>query len=388
MTIEGPNGYTRAGGSCSGPAGSGALGAGGQTFTRNRRTADHAPGVPAALFARTRNHIVSTGSVLVVNWETVVVWARTSGAGKEFESSIWRVYVAAPATSDQSKLIAWPGGNSASAAGPTNAGAGSVAGAGGVTVSVAVLDTAFETAVSVTAVDVATEEVVTANVALVAPAGTVTLAGTEASAAFALERLTSAPPAGAPEVRVTVPWDGLPPTTLAGLTLTAERLAGGGTGFTVSVAVLVTALKTAVIVTGVDAATEVVVTAKVALVAPAGTVTLAGTEATVAFALESVTSAPPAGAPEVRVAVPWEAFPPTTFAGLTLSAERLAGAGAASGVNLREFDQGPAPPALTARTLQWNCCWGRPLTAAWETATVWVWVRGAVKLFESSTWRL
>src|SRR5689334_650057 len=75
-----------------------------------------------------------------------------------------------------------------------------------------------------------TAEVVTAKVTLDAPAVTVTLAGTPATAGFALLRLTSAPPLGAPLVNVIVPCDVLPPTTEVGLTLTAERLAGDGGG--------------------------------------------------------------------------------------------------------------------------------------------------------------
>ena len=68
---------------------------------------------------------------------------------------------------------------------------------------------------------------------------------------------------------------------------------------------------------------------KVALVAPTGTVTLASTLATALLLLESVTSAPPEGATAVKVTVPVEELPPTTDVGLTLTADRLAGAGAA-----------------------------------------------------------
>ena len=63
-----------------------------QVLTLNLRTADHVPGAPEASFARTRNHIVSAGSVLVVNIEGLTVWARMRGAGNEFESSIWYVF--------------------------------------------------------------------------------------------------------------------------------------------------------------------------------------------------------------------------------------------------------------------------------------------------------
>jgi hypothetical protein len=79
-----------------------------------------------------------------------------------------------------------------------------------------------------------------------------------------------------------------------------------------------------VIVTPVFAATAEVLTPKVALAAPAATVTLAGTETTDVFALLSVTTTPPLGAPPVNVIVPRAAVPPTTEVGLTLMADKLA----------------------------------------------------------------
>jgi len=60
-------------------------------FTSKRLAADQLPGVPEAELARTRNHILIVGSVLVVNCETVVFWFTTSGAEKVSESSIWIV---------------------------------------------------------------------------------------------------------------------------------------------------------------------------------------------------------------------------------------------------------------------------------------------------------
>ena len=76
-------------------------------------------------------------------------------------------------------------------------------------------------------------------------------------------------------------------------------------------------------VTEVDAATALVATVKVALVAPAGTVTLAGTVATVVLLLERLTTAPPAGAAPLSVTVPWEEFPPATLVGFSVSEERM-----------------------------------------------------------------
>jgi hypothetical protein len=72
----------------------------------------------------------------------------------------------------------------------------------------------------------------TVNVALVDPAGTVTLAGTAAAVVLLLESATDAPPAGAADVSVTVPLDELPPVTLVGLRLSDDSAAdcGGGAG--------------------------------------------------------------------------------------------------------------------------------------------------------------
>src|SRR5678815_3613318 len=95
-------------------------------------------------------------------------------------------------------------------------------------------------------------------------------------------------------------------------------------GVTVSVAVRLTPPKVAVIVTLVFAVTADVLTPKVALEAPAATDTLAGTETIDGFALLSVTTAPPLGAPPVNVIVPCTAVPPTTEVGLTLTVDKLA----------------------------------------------------------------
>ena len=78
-------------------------------------------------------------------------------------------------------------------------------------------------------------------------------------------------------------------------------------------------------VTGVEAATALVLIVKVAVVLAAGTVTLEGTLAA-ALLLESVTCAPPAGAGPLSVTVPVDdCVPPVTLVGFNLSEETATG---------------------------------------------------------------
>jgi len=169
-------------------------------------------------------------------------------------------------------------------------------------------------------VDAVTTLVLAVNVAVVAPAATVTLAGTRATLVLLLESAICAPPAGASPLSVTVPVEPFPPTTLVGLSVNEVGVGdGGGTGLTVSDAVLLIPPRVAEMFAVVDALTTLVLTVNVALLAPAAIVTLAGVRATVVLLLESATCAPPAGAGPLSVTVPVEEFPPTTLAGLTAS---------------------------------------------------------------------
>lgn len=171
----------------------------------------------------------------------------------------------------------------------------------------------------VAVVERTTTFVVTVKVAVVAPAGTVTLEGTLA-AALLLESRTCAPPAGAGPFSVTVPVDAPrgPPITLVGFRVSEDTIGGS----TVSVAVCVPPPNDAEMVTVVDVATALVVSVKLAVVAPAGTVTpFAGTLAA-ALLLDKTTCAPPAGAGPFSVTTPvGEEVAPVTLEGLMASAE-------------------------------------------------------------------
>src|SRR5947209_10320106 len=126
----------------------------------------------------------------------------------------------------------------------------------------------------VTTVEEPTGVVLTVKVAVVPPAGTVTLAGTVAAPVLLLDRLTTAPPLGAGALSVTVPVEELPPVTLDGLRLREESVGG----VTVSEGVRVAPLAPEVVAM-VDEVIGDALTVLAALVLPARNVTLAGTVA-------------------------------------------------------------------------------------------------------------
>ncbi len=118
-----------------------------------------------------------------------------------------------------------------------------------------------------------------------------------------------------------MPCEPEPPATDVALRARLERASAAGV--TVSVAVRIPLGKAAERVTVVAVVTAPVLTVKVALVVPAGTVTLAGTEATAGLLLESASEVPPAGVAAASVTVPWAVPPPVTVVGLTATESEL-----------------------------------------------------------------
>src|ERR1035438_3150223 len=151
-------------------------------------------------------------------------------------------------------------------------------------------------ACTTTLVAVAAVPAVADTAAWLAPAGTVTEAGTESRVGLELLSVTTVPPTGAAAVRNTVKLPVLPEVMVAA----DDRLArstGAGTTWMVTAFVVRTVPCTTTLV-AVVAVPAVADTA--AWLAPAGTVTEAGTESRVGLELLSVTTIPPTGAAAVR----------------------------------------------------------------------------------------
>jgi len=165
----------------------------------------------------------------------------------------------------------------------------------------------------VTAVEASTGGNVIVKLAYVAPAGTITLAGTGAVTGSDVDSVTTAPPDGAGPFRFTrfAVYE-FPPAIDAGDGV-MELIA---TGTTVSMLDLVTPSYVAVMVTGVEPVTAVVGILKTAYVDPGGTPTLEGGVATVVSELLSRTVMPPGVAGPSRFTRIFPAVaPPATVAG-------------------------------------------------------------------------
>src|SRR5438874_6059190 len=149
----------------------------------------------------------------------------------------------------------------------------------------------------------------------------------------AFESATTAPPEGAAPVSVTVPVADAPPTRLAGLIVNALTVVGPPGVISSSVCCPGLPARSALMFMLNCEVTGDVVIVNEALVAPAGTVTLAGIFATVVGAgVESaITVAPLCGA--LSVTVPIEELPPTTLDGLTDTPESTGGGGLARTVS-------------------------------------------------------
>ncbi len=173
--------------------------------------------------------------------------------------------------------------------------------------------------------------VVSTNEAAVAPALTVTAAGTLTSSGSALRSATVAPPSGAGPLRVILPVALPPARTSSGAILATTRRAGS----TTSSADCVLRPTAAVIETGLLAATGVVVIGNVAESAPGVTVTLAGTAASAGLSLASDTTAPSPGAAAASVTVPTAGWPPVTLAGASASERSATAANTRAGWKVR-----------------------------------------------------
>jgi hypothetical protein len=138
------------------------------------------------------------------------------------------------------------------------------------------------------------------NAAVLTPAAIVTAGGTVIEELL-LDRITNAPPDGAPLESVIMPLAGVPPTTDGGVTAIAVSTAASGVTFRTAVRVVPAA--DAAIVTSVGAVTDVVVMVNVAVVWFAAIVTPAGTVTIVELA-DNAMASPPGGAIDVRTTVP------------------------------------------------------------------------------------
>src|SRR5262249_10109252 len=159
------------------------------------------------------------------------------------------------------------------------------------------------------------------NVAIVAPADTVTASVTLATTVLLLVSVTVRPPDGAGELSATDPVEFAVPTTVAGSRVSSDNVGGS----TASVAERDAPPDAAEIVTTVARLTGLVDIVKLAVADPAATRPLTGTVAAAALVLLSVTTVPPVAAVELRITVPVDALPPGTVAGSSVTDETPGG---------------------------------------------------------------
>src|SRR4051794_2672612 len=170
----------------------------------------------------------------------------------------------------------------------------------------------------VTGLEALTAEVEMSTTADEAPADTVTVAGTAATAGLLLDTAIAAPVWGAGADSTSAAWAPLPPVTLVGLSTRFCSVADGGgwpPPVTARVAERDVPLSVAVMTTLVLLATGEVATVNVSVKPPVGTVTVAGTLATPGLLVDRETTVV-SGAETLTMTVPLDAAPPATVAGL------------------------------------------------------------------------
>ena len=183
----------------------------------------------------------------------------------------------------------------------------------GVTVSMPIAEVAPVVAVTVTGVLLLTAPPVTMKVCEFIPAATITEAGTGATIASPLLRLTVSPPVGAFPLSFTVPVVICPEDMLCGL---KDSIVTTG-GITVKPPPDAPPLgNVAVMVTGVLLATGSEVAVNVPLLADPAILKLAGTVAALVLLLISVMVKPAVGAGPLRTTVAMDELPPVTELGL------------------------------------------------------------------------
>src|SRR5439155_4123522 len=161
------------------------------------------------------------------------------------------------------------------------------------------------------------------------PAGTVTFGGVTTCPSMLPLSQTSAPPAGAGDVSVTVPVVLLSPRILADVGVRDERLGAAGglpAGNRVSQAAgerYPSSASPASMTTRVGTDTGAVVTPNVTPVPPAGMNTVGGSVIRSVLLLTNVTVTPPNGAGFNSVAVPTTDPPPTTLSWSSAMPQRI-----------------------------------------------------------------